>query len=67
MTKISDYKIVAGKKYKVYATAYSRSEIERDARILKKNGYKTRIVLDKDYEGGYRKFKKRYLALGRKD
>lgn len=55
-----------GKEYEVFAIANWRANAEKDARILKRHGMGTRIILDKDYKAGWRKPLKRYLVLGRK-
>ena len=66
MATIGDYKIVAGKKYKVYAVTHDKNGAEKDKRILKNRGYKSRIITDKDYKTGYGKPSKKYLIVGRK-
>lgn len=66
MARIGDTKHVAGKEYKVFAITNWKANAEKDARILKRRGMASRVILDKDYKSGWRKPLKRYLILGRK-
>ncbi len=66
MAKIGDIKVVAGHRYEVFAIANWRANADKDARILKRRGFASRVILDKDYKAGWRKPLKRYLVLGRK-
>jgi len=47
--KIGDLKKFGGKTYKLFAIATSKTDAERDKRILNRHGYNTRINSGKGY------------------